>query len=253
MDNFIANPEYLSKAIEFDQPRLGDIAGLDCIHLQCHLGTDSLSLARLGAKSVTGLDFSSESIAQGQSLAAKTQASGGERVHFVKSDLYAALEVVESGSYDLVFTGIGALCWLPRIHEWAQIVSALLRPGGRLFLREAHPILWTLDENGDDLVLKHSYFEHSEPKVCSHETSYVETQELSFQTKSTGEFNHGLGEIIQSLIDAGMQITQLVEHDSLPWAHIPGLMTKDHRDEWKVNDRPKRLPHSYTLQAIKVI
>src|SRR5204863_3949174 len=111
---------------------------------------------RLGAR-VTGLDFSSASLAQARDLATRAHAE----VEFVESDVYAAPDVLDAGTFDLVYTGIGALCWLPDIRRWAGVVSALLRPGGRLFIREGHPVLWALSDPRPDglLVIEYPYFE----------------------------------------------------------------------------------------------
>ncbi len=141
VDRFRVDPGFLSKVVRFDVPRLGDVRGLRCVHLQCHIGTDTVSLARLGAD-MTGLDFSAASLQQARQLAD----AAGVTVSFVEAELYRALEVLPTGEFDLVYTGIGALCWLPDIRRWAGVVAALLRPGGRLFIREAHPVLWCLDE-----------------------------------------------------------------------------------------------------------
>src|SRR5687768_14734531 len=130
VDRFAADPDFLSSVVRFDLPRLGDVAGLRGVHLQCHIGTDTISLARLGAQ-MTGLDFSPASLAQARALSDEV----GAGVDFVESDVYAAAEVLPQGAFDLVFTGIGALCWIPGIERWAAVVARLLAPGGRLFLR----------------------------------------------------------------------------------------------------------------------
>ena len=245
LDRFAADPAHLSHVVRFDLPRLGDINGLRTIHLQCHIGTDTISLHRLGAR-ITGLDFSTASLTQARALAAKT----GAAVDFVESEVYKATSVLEPGTFDLVYTGIGALCWLPDIRRWAEVVSTLLRPGGRLFLREGHPMLWALDERVDQLVVEFPYFETPEPLVWEEPGTYVETDK-AFQHTTTHSWNHGLGEVVTALMDAGLDLTMLQEHDSVPWEALPGQMTKDEHDEWRLTDRPWRLPHTYTLQARK--
>src|SRR3954468_565901 len=147
-DRFVAEPGYLSDVVRFDLPRLGDITGLDGVHLQCHIGTDTLSLARLGAR-MSGLDFSPAAIVQARALAART----GTDVDFVEADVYDAVQVLGAERFDLVFTGIGALCWLPDVRRWPATVAGLLRPGGRLFLREGHPMLWSLSDVRPDGLL----------------------------------------------------------------------------------------------------
>lgn len=243
---FVADPERLSEVVRFDLPLLGDIAGTRAVHLQCHIGTDTLSLARLGAR-VTGLDFSERAIAEARSLVAET----GDAVDFVLADVMAAPEVLPAGTFDLVFTGIGALCWLPRIRDWAAVVAKLLAPGGSLFLREGHPILWSMDETiSDEPHLRFPYFEPSEPLPWDDDQSYVPTAEALTATR-TYEWNHSLGEIVTALIEAGLRIDLLVEHDSVPWEALPGQMKLREDGEWVLQERPEAMPLSYTLRASK--
>ena len=178
----------------FDRPRLGALEGVRGVHLQCHIGTDTLSLARLGAQ-MTGLDFSPASIAEARTLAQQT----GTPVEYVEADVYRALEVLPRASFDLVYTGVGALCWLPDIARWADVVGGLLRPDGRLFIREGHPMLFAIDESHKDrLVVDYPYFQTDEPLVIEDAGTYVET-EVQFSHNLTHEWNHGLGETVTAL------------------------------------------------------
>jgi SAM-dependent methyltransferase len=247
VDRFVDDPEFLSRVVRFDLPRLGDIRGLRGVHLQCHIGTDTISLARLGAE-MTGLDFSSASLAQARELAAQT----GAEVRFVEAEVYDAVQTLGDEAFDLVYTGIGALCWLPSISRWADAVAGLLAPGGRLFVREGHPMLWALEDERTDglLVVDYPYFERAEPIELDALGTYVETT-ASFHHNLILQWNHGLGEIVSSLLDRGMELTMLVEHDSVPWTAMPGQMEQIELGEWRLIDRPWRLPHSYTLQAVK--
>jgi SAM-dependent methyltransferase len=244
---FRADPTYLSHVVRFDLPKLGDIAGLDGVHLQCHIGTDTISLARLGAR-MTGLDFSPAALAQARALSERT----GAGVQFVEADVYDAVTALGGRQFDLVFTGIGALCWLPEITRWAEVVRDLLRPGGRLFLREGHPMLWSIDETRGDglLVVEFPYFERPEPLVWTDESTYVAT-EASFVHNTSHNFSHGLGEIVTAVLDVGLRLTMLVEHDSVPWEAFPGHMVRGTDEEWRLADRPWRLAHTYTLQAVR--
>lgn len=247
VERFAEDPAFLSKVVRFDLPLLGDITGLRGVHLQCHIGTDTISLARLGA-SMTGLDFSAPALALARQLAERT----GSDATFVQADAYDAVGVLGAGRFDLVFTGIGALCWLPSAHRWAAVVAGLLRPGGRLFIREGHPVLWAVDDTRDDklLVVDYPYFEREEPTAWNEGGTYVETDAV-FTQNTSYEWNHGLGEIVTALMDAGMAITGLTEHDSVPWEALPGQMERAAAGEWRLADRPWRLPLSYTLQAVK--
>ena len=113
-------------------------------------------------------------------------------------------------------------------------------------------MLWTLadpDESGS-LRVEHPYFEQSEPTRWDEGGTYVRT-DVEFQHNVSYEWNHGLGEIVTALLDQGLQITGLVEHDSIPWDGLPGLMEPIGGGELRLIDRPERLPASYTLQATK--
>ncbi|MEO7371406.1 MAG: class I SAM-dependent methyltransferase [Ilumatobacteraceae bacterium] len=243
---FAAEHDYLSEVVRFDLPLLGEVSGLRGVHLQCHIGTDTVSLARLGAH-MTGLDFSGASVAEARRLAART----GVTIDFVESNVYDALDVLPPNVFDLVYTGVGALCWLPEVRPWAEVVAGLLRAGGRLFIREAHPMLWAIDESrSDDLVIGYPYFERPEPIVDEDPGTYVAT-DVAFTTNLTHNWNHGLAEIVTALMEAGMDLTALVEHQSVPWEALPGQMQQGELGEWSLADRPWRLAASYTLQAVK--
>ena len=234
VDQFASDPGHLSEVVRFDLPLLGDIGGLRCIHLQCHIGTDTVSLARLGAD-MTGLDFSPASLAQARRIARLA----GADVRFVEAAVYDAPGALGPEPFDLVYTGIGALCWLPDIARWARVVAGLLRPGGRLFIREGHPVLWALDDPRPDglLAVEYPYFEREEPMVFDEGGTYVETDAV-FTHNRTHEWNHGLGEIVTALMAAGMDLTGLVEHDSVPWDALPGQMERIGGGEWRLADRP---------------
>src|SRR5215813_2780774 len=230
VDDFLSDPEFLSHVVRFDLPLLGDISGQRGVHLQCHIGTDTISLTRLGA-SMTGVDFSGPAVRQARALAEQT----GADATFVESDVYEATDAVGRAGFDFVFTGIGALCWLPSVSRWARVVASLLQPGGRLFIREGHPVLWALDDTRDDnlIALAYSYFERDKPETFNQPGTYVETDHV-FKHTVTHEWNHGLGEIISSLLDSGMTVTSLIEHDSVPWEALPGQMEMIGDGEWRL-------------------
>jgi 2-polyprenyl-3-methyl-5-hydroxy-6-metoxy-1,4-benzoquinol methylase len=247
LDHFRSDPTFLSEVVRFDLPRLGDITGLDVVHLQCHIGTDTMSLSRLGARSVTGLDFSSAAVEAARLLAKECAAN----VAYVESEVYGAVEVLGVESFDLVFTGVGALCWLPDIRRWANVVAQLLRPGGRLFLREFHPMLWALSNPRPDglLTLEYPYFE-TEGIAFVETHTYVQHEE-PLTSPDYLHFNHGLGEIITALMTAGLDLTALEEHDSAPSNPLGGAMEAVGGGEYRLRENPRRLAASYTLQAVK--
>lgn len=247
LDRYVADPTALSDVVTFDLPRLGRLDGLDVVHLQCHIATDTISLARLGARSVTGLDLSPASLAVARDLAQRC----GHDIRFVESEVYEAVGAL-GATYDFVYTGIGAINWLPSIDRWAATVAALLRPGGRLFIRDGHPMLYTMPdlEHFESLSVELPYFEVAEPFVSDADTTYVETDERLTNTTNV-EWNHGIGDIIGAVLRHGMRITAFEEHRSIPWIALPGLMTEIGGGEYALTDRPERLPLSFTLQAEK--
>jgi SAM-dependent methyltransferase len=247
VERFLADPGFLSGVVRFDAPLLGDIEGVEAVHLQCHIGTDTLSLARLGAR-MSGLDFSPPALEQARALAARA----GAEIEYVQGDVYEAPNLLGAGRFELLYTGIGALCWLPDIERWAAVVAELLAPGGRLFMREGHPMLWAIDERRTDglLVVDFPYFERAEPVVWTEGGTYVQTA-ASFEHNTTHVWNHGLGEIVTALQRSGLRITGLVEHDSVPWEAFPGRMEELENGEYRLTERPWRVAHSYTLQAVK--
>lgn len=246
LERFRADPNWLSGVVRFDLPRIGSVEGLDVVHLQCHIGTDTLSLARLGA-TVTGLDFSGAAIDVARDLAA----AAGPPVSYVEADVDRAVEVLGAGRFDVVYTGIGALCWLPDIVSWARIVADLLRPGGRLFMREGHPVLWAMDDPRPDglVALEYPYFE-TDGVPFNEAVTYVD-HDGSLASPDTVSFNHGLAEIFNALWSVDFEITMFVEHDTVPWRALGDQMDDVGGGEFRLIDRPERLPHSYTLQASK--
>ncbi|MCV7419431.1 class I SAM-dependent methyltransferase [Mycobacterium yunnanensis] len=241
------DPDYLSPVVRYDVPRLGRLDGLDVVHLQCHIGTDTVSLARLGAKSVTGLDFSPSAIDAGRALAARA----GAEVTFVEADVANAAAALGAQCADLVYTGIGALCWLPDIREWAGVVASLLRPGGRLFVREGHPILWAMSDPRPDglLVVEFPYFETPGTRFV-YEDTYAGAGVVS--SPESVAFNHGLGEIFTALLEAGFRITGFEEHRELAWNFFDDAMvaSPEHEGEFVLAEGGDRLPMTYTLQAV---
>src|SRR5215210_3018710 len=187
----------------FEVEELGDVRGLEVLHLQCHFGLDTLSFARLGAR-VTGADFSQAAI----DLATRTAAEiGVTDARFVRSDIHD-LPAALSGDFDLVYTSGGVLEWLPDVRRWAEVVAHFVRPGGRFYITEIHPVAQAFESEGvapGELVLRYPYWEHDEPLTFPVEGSYADPT-ASVSAKREHGWDHGLGEIVTALIDAGLRI-----------------------------------------------
>jgi SAM-dependent methyltransferase len=243
---FRDDPAHLSSVVRFDLPRLGSVDGLDGIHLQCHIGTDTVSLARLGAR-MSGLDFSEPALDAARRLAA----GGGQEIDYRASDVYDAVATFGAERFDFVYTGIGALCWLPSAERWAKVVAELLKPGGFLFIREGHPMLWALsDPRPDDLVvLEFPYFEN-DGTVFVEEKTYVEHEGV-LDSPTIVSFNHSLSEIFNALWAAGLTVTLFEEHMTVPWNQLGHAMVDTGDEEFALAHMPERLAATYTLRAEK--
>ena len=222
----------------------GSPAGLDLVHLQCHIGLDTLSWARLGAR-VTGVDLSPASTAAARDLAARA----GLPATFLESDVARALEVCPD-RFDVVYTGIGALCWLPDLDAWARAVVGLLRPGGTFYVREAHPVLYALDPDRADgaLVLTQPYF-GGPPRHRRQDSTYAGA-DVPEDARDTYEWQHGLAEIVQALLGAGLRLAAIAEQRTIPWPALPGMVpTGD--GSWALPEGSDRLPLTFALTATR--
>lgn len=262
IDELLAEPTAISDVVAFDRPRLGDLTGLDVLHLQCHIGTDTLSLARLGGR-VTGLDLSGASLAEARRLAERA----GAAIDYVEADVYSAPAALGERRFDLVYTGIGALCWLPSIRRWAETVAALLRPGGRVLVRDGHPVLnsligvqlgadptdreqqpWITATGGFTPALELPYYEQPDAVLWREEQTYAGDEPVGSPLSMS--WNRGLSEIVMAVLEAGLRLDLLAEHDSVPYQALPGLMVPDGPfGEYRLADRPERLPATFTLIA----
>jgi SAM-dependent methyltransferase len=175
----------------------------------------------------------------------------GATIDYVEGEVYAAVDVLGPDRFDLVYTGVGALCWVPDVRRWAQVVAALLRPGGRLFIREGHPVLWSLSDPRPDglLVVEYPYFE-TDGVPFTEPYSYVEHEE-PLASPDIVHFNHGLAEVITAVLDAGLQLRAIEEHDTVPWNPLGDIMEEVGDSEFRLRQDPERLPGTYTLQAVK--
>ncbi|GAA3066176.1 class I SAM-dependent methyltransferase [Streptomyces roseofulvus] len=241
LDAFRAGKDALR---DFELAEVGDVTGRSLLHLQCHIGLDTLSWARHGAARVVGLDFSEPAVDTARSLAADL-GLGPDRAAFVASDVYDAAEAVPDRAYDIVYTGVGALCWLPDLDRWAEIAAALVAPGGFLYVSEFHPLADSFDdETGSTLV--HDYFVR-DPWVDTTPGTYADIDAPTVHNRSV-EWVHPVGEVVTALAKAGLRIEFLHEHDV---TLVPRYATLErHEDGYHrfPAGRP-RVPLMYSLKA----
>jgi SAM-dependent methyltransferase len=244
IEAFVREPARVTDVVDFDRRYLGDVRGRTLLHMQCHIGTDTLSWAKLGAK-VTGIDFSSPALSVARDMAARL----GLDARFVESELYASPTVL-GDRFDIVYTGVGAINWLPDIARWAEVVAGFTRPGGTFYMREAHPILWALDDERDDdeLVVSFPYFETADPVTWDEETTYHGSGVLEHTT--THSWNHGIGEILTAILDAGFRIDLFEEHRFVEWLAVRHMVEDEGRFVLPDQQRD-RVPLMYSLRAIR--
>jgi SAM-dependent methyltransferase len=221
---------------------MGPVEGLDVVHLQCHFGLDTLSLAHAGAR-VVGVDFSAPAVAQARELAER--AGLADRAHFVESDVHDAAAALAPATFDLVYVSLGALCWLPSVARWAEQVRALLRPGGRLFFHDTHPLSWSLAN--DEEHVRFTYFEEPVAFTEDSDVTYTDGDVLVAHPRSY-EWNHSVGETVTALLAQGLRLDRLTEHDWTSFPRFPWLVrTADQR--WETPPDHPRIPLSLTILA----
>ena len=226
---------------EIELQEMGDVKGKSMIHLQCHFGLDSLSWARMGAK-VTGVDIADESIKTAQALAKELNIDA----RFVRSNLYDVPKVINT-QYDIVFVSYGALIWLADINKWAEIVSGLLKPGGKLYLVEFHPFIFTLD---DDCLIKESYFNNEGPKDTTSEVTYADDGDDETVSYRNIEWNHSLGEIVSALLNNGLKLASLKEFPFQVYDCFPN-MQEDEPGRFVFKNLGRKIPYMFSLTAVK--
>ena len=202
-DNFIKGKSTLN-SIELDL--LGDVNGKKILHLQCHFGQDSLSLARLGAK-VTGVDLSDRAIAKAQELNIKLQLDA----QFICCDIYDLPNHLND-TFDIVFTSYGTIGWLPDLNKWSAVISQFLKPDGKFVMAEFHPVVWMFDTDFKEVF--YSYF-NIKPIIENETGTYADQySEIESQTIT---WNHPTSEVLNALINAGLEINAFNEFDYSPY------------------------------------
>ncbi|TJZ42896.1 class I SAM-dependent methyltransferase [Streptomyces piniterrae] len=231
---------------DFEIAEVGDVTGRTLLHLQCHFGQDTLSWAHRGAAHVVGLDFSEPAIEAARDMAAEL-GYGPERASFVAADVYDAAEAVPDSSYDIVYTGIGALNWLPDLVRWAETVASLVAPGGFLYLAEFHPLCDALDDETGSRIA-HDYFSR-EAWVDETPGTYTDLDAPTVNNRSV-EWQHSLGDVVSALAGAGLRIDFLHEHDMTMFQRFGALRRGDDGYYRLPGDRP-RIPLMYSLKATR--
>ena len=167
--------------------------------------------------------------------------------------MYDAPQALGGETFDIVYTGIGAVNWLPDIKAWARAAAACVAPGGFFYILECHPVLWSLDEagTGPPFVLKYPYFETAQPGYVAEDARTYTDGPLLTQSPVSYEWNHGLGETIDALLQAGLRLDFVHEHREVPWQALPWMVPGPDPRTWVLPEHAERVPLAYSLRASK--
>jgi len=223
---------------------IGDLSGQKVLHLQCHIGVDTLCLARRGAR-VTGLDFSRRALDHAQDLAART----GLQAEFVQGDVYDAPELV-GNDFDLVYATWGTINWLPDVFRWGAVLASVLKPSGRLYFAECHPGLAVLEEVNGRLEPTFNYRTPSSVPLEFRPSQTYTGDPRQLANNLNFEWIHPVSDILKALIDNGMTLERIAEHEALPWQMFPMMVQGDDR-LWRLPAGMPSLPLALSIGARK--
>lgn len=224
---------------EIDLQLFGDVKGKSILHLQCHFGQDSLSLARMGAK-VTGVDISDKAIETAQKINNQLNLDA----QFICCNVYDTLEYVNE-KFDIVYTSYGTIGWLPDLDKWAKIISKCLKPNGKFIFVEFHPVVWMFDDDFKEI----KYHYHNEKTIIDNNTGTYANKEANIQTDYVG-WNHSLAEVFSSLLNNGLQIEHFNEYDFSPYNCFNETIEFE-KGKFRIKHLENKIPMVYSLIAKK--
>ncbi|MFI4859669.1 MAG: class I SAM-dependent methyltransferase [Phycisphaerales bacterium JB063] len=226
----------------------GEMHGKSLIHLQCHMGMETLAWAQRGASAV-GVDFSPNAIDKANNLRDEL----GLDARFICTNVYDTRQHLDAEqSFDTVFVSIGSLCWLPDIARWARLVASLLKPGGLLLLNDVHPVLNMLgdSEHPPGFAVTYPYLGDERLVLDDTDNSYA-AQDAVFSNNKMAEWPHTFGTIITQLVNAGLRIESMEESSRCVWPAFK-VMEQTAPDRWAFPGKWRgKLPVEFTLTARK--
>lgn len=244
VDGFMADPsarpfDWLTKGV------IGDVRGKRVLHMQSHIGIDTLRFALMGATEVMGVDFSAKAVKAGRSLASRLDLP----VTFVESDVTDLPPEVPEGSFDMVFTSYGTIMWLPDLEPWGRMIASRLASGGVFHIIDIHPFLTVFDDFAEKppLSVIYSYFTR-EPLYFEEHGSYAD-RSADFVADSYA-WQHTFSEIIGSLVRAGLQLERLEEYPVIAWKALE-YMEQREDGLWQLPEGVSDIPLSFSLTVRK--
>lgn len=236
MEGFIKGKSSLN-AIELDL--LGDVKGKSILHLQCHFGQDSLSLARMGAK-ITGVDLSDKAIEKAKELAEQLELDA----NFICCDIYELPSILNQ-TFDIVFTSYGTIGWLPDLDKWANLISNFLKPKGKFVFAEFHPVVWMFDDDFERIG--YNYFKE-DAIIETENGTYADREADLIQT--TVSWNHSMSEVVNRLITNGLEINVLNEYDYSPYNCFKHTVEFE-PSKFRIKHLGNKIPMVYAILASK--
>ncbi len=235
-DNFLKGKNTLN---DIELNLLGDIKDKSILHLQCHFGQDSISLSRLGAK-VTGVDLSDKAIECAQQIAKET----GSNTKFICCNVYDLDKYLDE-KFDIVFTSYGTIGWLPDLSLWAKIIAHFLKPNGKFVFVEFHPVVWMFDDNFEHIAYKYT----NTGAIMETETGTYADKNAAI-TQSYVMWNHGLSEVVNNLIKAGLEINSLDEYDYSPYNCFNKTIEFE-KNKFRIAHLEDKIPMVFSIVATK--
>jgi SAM-dependent methyltransferase len=242
VEGFVADPT--SRPFDWvTREVVGDVTGKRLLHLQSHIGIDTVRLALAGAIDVTGVDFSSRAVAAARSIARRLDLP----IQFVQADVTELPNTVPEGAFDVVFTSHGTIMWLPELDGWARMIASRLAPGGVFHIIDIHPLLTLFDDFSEEppLKVRYPYFSR-EPLYFEEHGSYAD-RTADF-TAGSYAWQHTFSEIIGSLLSAGLQVQRLAEYPVVAWKVLE-FMEQDDDGLWRLPPGVGDIPLMFSLSA----
>ncbi len=236
LDGFLKGQNSLN-AIELKL--LGDIKDKSILHLQCHFGQDTISLGRLGAK-VTGVDLSDNAIKKAVDLAGKTNIDA----RFICCDIYDLPQHLDE-QFDIVFSSYGTIGWFPDLDKWASIISKYLNPGGEFIFAEFHPVVWMFDNDFEKIAYSYA---KGDPIIETEQGTYADKSAPIATEMIT--WNHGIGEVLTSLLKHGLSINSFEEFDYSPYNCFNKTIEFEPK-KFRIAHLENKIPMVYALSAVK--
>lgn len=230
-----------SSLMPIETSELGDLKGKKILHLQCHFGMDSLSMARAGAK-LTGVDFSDAAIEEAKKLNDQLELDA----EFICCNVYD-LEQHLNDTFDIVFTSYGVIGWLPDLDAWAKLIKRFLNPGGFFYMAEFHPVVWMMDEEFKEIKY---YYQNKELITVQQQGTYADRDAALKGMEYS--WNHGLGEVLNALLTQGMQLQFLNEFTYSPYSCFNNLVKGDDGN-YRVKGLEDKIPMVYSIKMLKPV